>query len=88
MSQKNYIEKVRERFNMDQAKVVSSSLATHFKLSIKQNPSTAKEKEDMSRVPYALAVRSLIYAMVCKRPDIAHVIGIVSHFLSNPQIKH
>ena len=35
MSQKHYIEKVLERFNMDQAKVVSSPLATHFKLSTK-----------------------------------------------------
>ena len=30
----------------------------------------------MSRVPYASAVGSLMYAMVCTRPDIAHVVGI------------
>jgi len=42
----------------------------------------------MSRVPYASAVGSLMYAMVCTRRDIAHVVGIVSRFLSNPGREH
>lgn len=78
MSQEQYIEKVLERFNMNNAKVVSSPLATHFKLSTNQSPSTNKEKEDMERVPYASTIGSLMYAMVCTRPDIAHSVGVVS----------
>ena len=88
MSQEQYIEKVLERFNMNKAKVVSSPLATHFKLSTKQSPSTDKEKEDMEKVPYASAVGSLMYAMVCTRPDIAYAVGTVSRFLSNPGREH
>lgn len=88
LSQKQYIEKVLERFNMDKAKVVSSPIATHFKLSSTQCPSTAKEKEDMRKVPYASAVGSLMYAMVCTRPDIAHAVGVVSRFMSNPGREH
>ena len=88
ISQEQYIEKVLERFNMHKVKVVSSPLATHFKLSTKQSPSTDKEKEDMERVPYASAVGSLMYAMVCTRPDIAHAVGVVSRFLSNPGREH
>ncbi|GKG39208.1 hypothetical protein Tco_0463353, partial [Tanacetum coccineum] len=42
----------------------------------------------MDRVPYASAVGSLIYAMVCTRPDLAHAVGVVSRFLSNPGKKH
>ena len=38
----------------------------------------------MSKVPYALAIGSLMYAMVCTRPDIAHAVGIVSKYMSNP----
>ncbi|RDX86447.1 hypothetical protein CR513_32215, partial [Mucuna pruriens] len=38
----------------------------------------------MSRVSYASIVGSLMYAMVCTRLDIAHVIGTDSIFLSNP----
>jgi hypothetical protein len=88
ISQEQYIEKVLERFNMNNAKVVRSPLATHFKLSTKQSPSTDEEKEDMERIPYASAVGSLMYAMVCTRPDIAHAVGVVSRFLSDPGREH
>jgi hypothetical protein len=88
ISQEQYIEKVLERFNMNNAKVVSFPLATHFKLSTKQSPSTDEEKEDMERIPYASAVGSLMYAMVCTRPDIAHAVGVVSRFLSDPGREH
>ncbi|KAA0050388.1 Integrase, catalytic core [Cucumis melo var. makuwa] len=67
MSQEQYIEKVLERFNMSQAKSVSSPLPSHFKLSCKQNPSIDKEKEDMSKIPYASAIGSLMYAMCIMR---------------------
>ena len=30
----------------------------------------------MSRVPYASAVGSLMYVMVCTRPDIAQAVGV------------
>ena len=69
---------------MEKAKVVSIPLATHFKLSFKQSPSNEVEKLDMQRVPYASAMGSLMYAMVCTRLDIAHVVGTTSRFLSNP----
>ena len=42
----------------------------------------------MSVIPYSLAVGSLIYAMVCTRPDITHAVGVVSRFLSNPGKQH
>ncbi|GJV12066.1 putative RNA-directed DNA polymerase [Tanacetum coccineum] len=49
---------------------------------------TVKNIEKMDRVPYASAVGSLMYAMVCTRPDLAHAVGVVSRFLSNPGKKH
>ena len=73
---------------MDKAKAVSCPLANHFKLSSKQCPSTDKEKEEMEKVPYASAVGSLMYAMVCTRPDITHAVGVVSRFFSNPGKEH
>ena len=42
----------------------------------------------MRRVPYASAVGSLMYAMLCTRPDICYAVGIVSHFQSNPGLDH
>ena len=42
----------------------------------------------MSKVPYASAIDSLIYAMVCTRPDITHAVGVVSRFMSRPGKQH
>ena len=42
----------------------------------------------MSKVPYASAVSSLMYAMMCVRPDICYVVGLVSQYQSNPDQKH
>ena len=42
----------------------------------------------MSRVPYASAVGSLMYAMVCTRPDIAHAVSVISRFMSKPRKEH
>lgn len=88
LSQEAYIKKVLQRFNMEKAKPVSTPLALHFKLSKEQCPSTIEDKERMKNVPYASAVGSLMYAMVCTRPDIAHAVGLVSRFLSNPGREH
>src|SRR4029450_12534750 len=42
----------------------------------------------MAKVPYASAIGSLMYAMVCTRPDIAHAVGAVSRFMANPGKRH
>ncbi|GJR45929.1 retrovirus-related pol polyprotein from transposon TNT 1-94, partial [Tanacetum coccineum] len=44
---------------------------------------TLKDVERMSKVPYANAVGSLMYLMVCTRPDIAYDVSIVSRYLAN-----
>ena len=38
----------------------------------------------MSRVPYASAVGSLMFAMICTGPDIKHAVGVVSRYMVNP----
>ena len=42
----------------------------------------------MKRVPYASAVGSLMYAMLCTRPDICLDVGMVSGYQSNPVLAH
>jgi|UniRef100_A0A2N9FJA2 hypothetical protein len=51
-------------------------------------PKTQDEQEKMARVPYANAIGSLMYAMMCTRPDICYVVGLVSRFQSNPRLAH
>ena len=65
---------------MENAKDVSTHLPSHLKLTKEMCPKTQEDKDKMSKVPYALAVVSLMYAMVCMRPDIAHVVGLVAIF--------
>ena len=44
--------------------------------------------DHMSKMPYALAIGSLMYAMVCTRPDIAHAVGVMSRSMSKPRKQH
>ena len=37
----------------------------------------------MAKVPYSFAVGSIMYAMICTRPDIAYAVGVVSRYMSN-----
>jgi ATP-binding cassette subfamily B (MDR/TAP) protein 1 len=69
---------------MNNSKLVCSLFARHFKLSSMQCPSSDEERNEMKKVPYASVVGYLMYVMVCTRPDIAHTVGVVSQFLSNP----
>jgi len=88
LSQKGYIEKVLRRFNMHDAKPVSTPLAAHFRLSSDLYPQSDYDIEYMSRVPYSSAVGSLMYAMVCSRPDLSHALSVVSRYMANPGKEH
>ena len=59
-----------ERYRMQVSKSMNTSIDKSLSLSRDMCPKTPEEKEKMSRVPYANAVGSLMYAMMCTRPDI------------------
>ncbi|GJW33634.1 retrovirus-related pol polyprotein from transposon TNT 1-94 [Tanacetum coccineum] len=63
---------------IDNGKSVKMPLGGHFKLSLKNFPVRDCDVERMSKVPYANAVRSLMYLMVCMRLDIAYGGCVVS----------
>ena len=88
LSQGEYIEKVLERFIMQNGKLVSTPLANHFKLTKEMFPKTQEEIEYMSKVPYPYVIGSLMYAMVCTRPDSAHAVGVVNRYMNNPGKQH
>jgi len=88
LSQNEYIQKVLKIFNTHNAKLISTPFANHFKLSKEMWPGTQEDMDYMSKVPYASVVGSLIYAMVCTRPDIAHTVGVVSRYMKNPRKEH
>ena len=73
---------------MNEAKPVSTSLGSHFKLSKEQSLKTEEERDHMRKVSYASAIHNLMYAMVCTRLDIAHVLRVKSRFMNRPGKQH
>ncbi|XP_065860062.1 uncharacterized protein [Euphorbia lathyris] len=78
LSQKGYIQKILSGFGMSTAKPIDTPSAASARLSIAFAPNSAEENEYMSRVSYASAVGSLMYAMVCTRPNLAQSVSVVS----------
>jgi len=73
---------------MQDSKPVKVPIPVGVRLSTEECPKTQEEEEDMSRVPYASVVGSLMYAMVYTRLYIAHVVGVLSRFMSKPRKEH
>ncbi|TYK27801.1 gag/pol protein [Cucumis melo var. makuwa] len=48
----------------------------------------SQEVKDMRKISYASAVGSLMYAMLCTRPDICFSVGMISRYQSNPGRDH
>ena len=42
----------------------------------------------MQKIPYASTIRSLMYAQVCTRPNIAYIVGMLGKYLSNSGMDH
>ena len=73
---------------MQNAKPNSTPFSNHFKLRKETCPKTHKDIGYMSKVPYSSIVGSLIYAMVCTRPDIAHAMGVMRRYMKNTGKEH
>ena len=44
---------------------------------------TQEERDNMSRIPYASAIGSIMYSMLCTRPDVSFSLSIASRFQAN-----
>jgi Reverse transcriptase (RNA-dependent DNA polymerase) len=64
ISQMAYIDHICEKFNLQDAKPLSTPLDPGNHLSKSQSPSTLKQIDDMCGIPYHEAVGSLMYAVV------------------------
>ena len=84
LGRKEYIQKVLNHFGMATTKPVFTLLTSSIHLSELNTTQLESEKEYMSCVPYASVVGSLMYAMVCTRPDLAQAISVVSKYMGKP----
>ena len=88
LSQETYIKKMLKHYDMHDCKPMDSHIKRNLSLSLDICPKKSKEKEQMSKVPYSSVVKSLIYGMMCTRPNIFYVVGLARKFQYNPSIKH
>ena len=88
MSQASYIDKILVRFGMQNSKKGNLPFRHGIHLSKEQSPKTPQAIEEMRHILYDSAVGSLMYAMLCTRPDICFAVGVVSRFQSNPGLDH
>lgn len=72
------------KYGTTQAKSVSTPLSSHFKLSKTHEPKIEEEERKTHEIPYANTVGSIMYSLVCNRPDVAYVLSIVSRFMVKP----
>ena len=51
-------------------------------------PDHCEDREKMKGVPNASAIGSIMYAMLCTRPDVCLAISLVGRYQSNPGVDH
>ena len=77
LSQSTYLDKILKKFKMDQSKKGFLPVLQGVILRSAQCPTTAKDKEEMSVIPYASSIGSIMYAMLCTRPDVNLAVSLV-----------
>ena len=75
LSQAFYINEILARYNMQDSKKGFVPFRVGISLSSDQHPKTIAEIERMRGISYASAVGSLMYAMLCTRPDICFAVA-------------
>ncbi|PKI52913.1 hypothetical protein CRG98_026744 [Punica granatum] len=73
---------------MQDSKKGSLPMLHGISLSKAQSPSTQEERDHMNRIPYASAIRSIMYAMLCTRSNVSYALSMTSRYQSDPSERH
>ena len=57
-------------------------------LSKTQSPTAAKDRKRMKVIPYASAIGSIKYAMLCTRPIVCFAMSLARGYNSDPGVDH
>ncbi|WVZ16441.1 hypothetical protein V8G54_009423 [Vigna mungo] len=77
-----------QEYRMAESKMASTPIGQHLKLTKEQCPKTEEERKKMESVPFSNGIGSIMYDMVCTRPDVAHGVSVLSQFMINPGPTH
>ena len=84
LSKSTYIEKMLERFSMDQSKRGPIPMTHGITLSKSLCPWTQDERTRMSLIPYVLIIRPIMYSMICTKPIVSYALSVTSRHQSDP----
>ncbi|GJS90266.1 retrotransposon protein, putative, ty1-copia subclass [Tanacetum coccineum] len=83
LCQSTYIKKILKQYHMENSKRGSIPMQEKLRLSKSQGVSTPAELKRMQNVSYASVVGSIMYVVICTRPDVAFAQNITSRFQQN-----
>jgi hypothetical protein len=83
INQIGYLKEIFKCFRMEDCKAIGMPFDPKTKLKRNKNKDV-----EMVKALYQQAVGSLMYAMVCIRPDLAYPISVVSQHMANPSLEH
>ena len=88
LSQFRYIETIVKKVCMENFKIGLTPMRHGISLSTSMSPKTPEERANMDMIPYASAIGSIMYVMLCTRLDIAYVLSVMSRFQMVPSLEH
>ena len=83
-----YIEKRLKKFSMKNSKRVLLPLRYGINLFKLIYPTISEKVQRMSKISYASAIGSLMYAILYTQPNIAHAVSIASRYQVNLDKEH
>ena len=87
LSQSTYIDRVLNWFKMQYSKRGYLPMSHGIYLKKEDYLSSTTEKELMSRMPYASAIGSIMFAMICATPDESYTLKYDGQIPSKPLVK-
>jgi Reverse transcriptase (RNA-dependent DNA polymerase) len=88
INQHAYIENMVEKFQLTNAKPVSTPMDPGSQFSINQCPTSLNQIARMQGVPYSEAIGGALWPIVMSCPDAVFAIGVLSQFIQNPGPAH
>ena len=73
---------------MNQSKKGFLPVLQGVKLSKTQSPTTAEDRQRMEVIPYSSAIGSIMYVMMCTRPDMCLDISLTGRYRSDRGVDH
>ena len=83
-----YLEQIVKRFGMKNFKRGLISMRHGIILFRRMAPKTPENRSCMNKISYASVIGSIMYAMLCTQPNIAHALSVMSIYQANLNLEH